>query len=494
MMAQARQTLGAIAVALGVGGAGYAALTEIPRTTVEEGPGLFLTTEGKEARPWYERSGTRYLFGDLKDGKYSSWDGASIEGHFKPREDGDHGYQLDGHGKRHDPHGSAFYDNRQQFLSEGIAIREEGEFKDNKLHGHGKRERMDGTIIEGEFVYGLPNGHATVIFKDGSKVVGEFKNGKPTSERNPLLDGQPIELKPGDSISFKFSSSPLQGLVRGKHTDAKGEVIFDGEVDEDQVMVNGFENLVMKGIGTYVGEVKDKMAHGKGKLTLKDGRTFEGTFDHGVLVGHNIFINIYDQKLYEGEMKDGKPNGEGTQTLWNGATQKGTFINGKLQHGKEVDGQGHISEGDFHENGKLVTGHITYNPNSLPDYDYDRQIVETDIQFGVPNGPGKIKANYTIISGWFENGKFSKRKPGEEIETGGPAEYTMTPGGQKVFRITQDTRAAFFYGFSGSCYWVPKGTVPTTGTIKVDPKKLPEEMQGEPNCGRSIPHPNLFDD
>lgn len=493
MMAQARQTLGAIALALGVGGAGYAALTEIPRTTVKEGFELFWADDGREARTWYQTSGTRYLFGDLKDGKFSTWNGSFIEGHFKPRKDEFSGLELDGHGKRYDPRGESD-ENRDQIFHDSRALREEGEFKDNKLHGHGKRERMDGTIIEGEFAYGLPNGHVTITLKDGSKVVGEFRNEKPASKRDPFLDGQPIELKPGDSISFKFSSSPLQGLVRGKHTDAKGEVIFDGEVDEDQVMVNGFEKIDMEKAGTYTGDVKDKMAHGKGKLTLEDGRTFEGTFHQGALVGHNIFIDLYNQKVYEGEMKDGKPNGEGTQISWNGEVQKGTFVNGKLQHGKKIDMSGNISEGDFHENEKLITGHVTYNPNSLPYYDYNKQIVETDVQFGVPNGPGKIRVNYTEISGWFENGKFSKNKPGEKVESGGPAEYVMTPGGQKIFRITQDTRAAFFDGFSGSCYWVPKSTVPKTGTIKVDPENLPEEMQGEPNCGRSIPHPNLFDD
>lgn len=487
---QMKQIVGAVAMTIGVGGAGYAALTEIPRTTVTRPYDLTRRVHGGPDI-WHVTSGTRYLFGDLKDGEFRSWDGSFTEGHFKPKKDTWSISELDGPGKRYDPRGES-YANQQQIFHDAKALREEGEFKDNKLHGHGKRERMDGAIIEGEFAYGLPNGHAIVTFKDGSKVVGEFQNIKPTSDRNPLLDGVAIEAKPGDTISFSFSSSPLQGMIRGTYTDAKGEVIFDGEVDENRNVINGTQKLDMKHIGTYSGEIKNKEAHGKGILKLQDGRIFEGVFNQGSLVGQNIFFNLSEQSLYEGEMKDGVPHGEGVRISWNHANAQGTFTNGRLSHGKEIDDRGTTNEGDFDKEGRLITGHRTYHPDALPPYDHNRFLIETDIKFGFADGPAKMKAGYEIIEGWFVNGKFLKHKPGE----GGvpqPAEYHATPNGQKIFRITNETRAAFYPSHSGECFWVPKDTLPDNA-VKIDSSKLPEAMQEDPDCWKSIPHPNLFDD
>lgn len=501
LAANMRNTAAAIAATFAAGASGYVALTEIPRTTLQERHYNWQDDTGgfHKQHEWFEKSGTRYLFGGLKDGREANWKGFLQEGHFLPPKREDDSYSsplLDGHGKRLDPTGKETYDNRE--LSRDAKARlEEGEFKDGKLHGHGKRERMDGTVIEGEFAYGMPNGHAVVTFKDGSKVEGEFQNAKPTSGRNPLRDPIVIETRLGKSISilYKFPSfAPLQGLVKGKKTDVKGEIIFDGELNEDQQIVHGFGKVELEGIGIFKGQIKDSKPHGKGSLTLDDGQVFDGIFNHGVLIGNNLVLDLVKVYFYQGEIKSGKPHGQGNRVGWGRTSATGTFEDGILRQGKFVDSSGATYEGEFNESEVLLTGHVTYNPGRLPSYDTNKFFVENDVKFGLPNGPGKIKAGFTIVDGWFENGKFSKRKPGEEIEIGGPAEYVMTSNGHRIFRITQDARAAVFFDLSGSCFWIPKSTVPTADMIKIDPKNLPDEIQGEPNCGRTIPHPNLFDD
>ena len=56
----------------------------------------------------------------------------------------------------------------------------EGEFKENKLNGHGLRWFPNGSLLEqGMYKNNKMHGKGTVYYEDGSiKVVGNFKNGK----------------------------------------------------------------------------------------------------------------------------------------------------------------------------------------------------------------------------------------------------------------------------------------------------------------------------
>ena len=58
----------------------------------------------------------------------------------------------------------------------------EGEFKNEKLHGHGNKPFYDGSAEEEEFLDGELHGQGKKTFSDGKVKEGEFKHGK--------LDGQ----------------------------------------------------------------------------------------------------------------------------------------------------------------------------------------------------------------------------------------------------------------------------------------------------------------
>lgn len=54
----------------------------------------------------------------------------------------------------------------------------EGEIKDNKYHGFGKKYTLNGKLIyEGEFENGLPNGKGK-LFVENKIAQGTFKDGK----------------------------------------------------------------------------------------------------------------------------------------------------------------------------------------------------------------------------------------------------------------------------------------------------------------------------
>ena len=54
----------------------------------------------------------------------------------------------------------------------------QGQFKNDKMNGHGVYKYADGAIYEGEFKYGKKNGHGVYTWTDGSKYKGQFFNDK----------------------------------------------------------------------------------------------------------------------------------------------------------------------------------------------------------------------------------------------------------------------------------------------------------------------------
>lgn len=71
---------------------------------------------------------------------------------------------------------------RDERFAEGVAetvdgTREEGEFRNEKLHGEGVRTRPDGTREEGEFRGGKLHGQGSRTLPDGTREAGEFVDG-----------------------------------------------------------------------------------------------------------------------------------------------------------------------------------------------------------------------------------------------------------------------------------------------------------------------------
>lgn len=104
------------------------------------------------------------------------------------------------------------------------------------------------------------------------------------------------------------------------------------------------------------------------------------------------------------------------------------------------------------------------------------------------NSLAALGAALTLVTGSVSAEAKGKAKPHNP-------EYLYSPTSHAIFRVTDETRAAFYQDAeSGACYWIPKDRVPKDATMKIDKKNLSQEMLKEPNCSRSIPDPRYFDD
>lgn len=325
--------------------------------------------------------------------------------------------------------------------SEGTEVNEEkafsyeGNFKNNKFDGYGKivttaanKGVSDYQNYEGEWKDGKYNGKGKIIYGFRNYLEGEFKDGK-------ILDGyaeeQGYTLTGGDGYitTYRKGQWVNRNLVTGfvkknvkcmqdaivelelKDGEIVGEYKVEGhpatyEYDKnDKTIVtikwatyNFFGNIDTE--WTYVGNVKEGIPHGKGKIITKyqtltgnfkyghvdgdvevkyrngdyykgvwnelsyipgdypsgygemknhDGSYYKGEWDCNGYKDKGYGKEIYDNGYYEGEFLNGKRHGKG-KYVWNG----GSYYDGEWKEGKQ-HGKG-IYKG---ENGKITSGYWT---------------------------------------------------------------------------------------------------------------------------------------
>ena len=122
----------------------------------------------------------------------------------------------------------------------------EGEFKDGKMNGHGTKTFPDGTIYKGEFKEGNRNGHGTVNFPDGTIYEGEFKEG---------------ELNGHGTVNFPNGSK------------------YEGEFKDGRR--NGHGTATSPNGDRFTGAFSNDQRHGQGTFTYKDGTSYKGLWEHG---------------------------------------------------------------------------------------------------------------------------------------------------------------------------------------------------------------------
>lgn len=82
----------------------------------------------------------------------------------------------------------------------------------------------------------------------------------------------------------------------------------------------------------YSGEMRDGRPEGSGRLEIRSGEVFEGTWKAGVLDGHGLHVDEKGNR-YEGSFVAGRPHGQGRLMLRNGEIYVGAFADG-MRHGK----------------------------------------------------------------------------------------------------------------------------------------------------------------
>jgi hypothetical protein len=106
---------------------------------------------------------------------------------------------------------------------------------------------------------------------------------------------------------------------------------------------------------TYVGEVRDWMAHGSGTATLLNGETYVGDFRDGKFSGRGTYF-FQSGATYVGDWRDDKRHGQGTYTFPDGAAYVGEFRDDKL-HGR---GTLYAPDGRVLRQGVWIDGRFAY--------------------------------------------------------------------------------------------------------------------------------------
>lgn len=239
----------------------------------------------------------------------------------------------------------------------------EGGFKSGKYDGNGSLKKSN-TIQSGQFAEGsLVKGSTTIRRASGYKKVsstnpnsievilvnGSSYIGEPTKEIATLY-GKDLGLDICDNYSIQRDFLNKE-TIKGEFTTANGNK-YKGEFGlkfpkkenpneyKTYTTFESMEKRLVKGTidvatseGRFVGEVANGKINGKGKVSLKNGNTYEGKFIDGVLDVYTpakVSVKMPTGDRYEGEILNGKLHGKGHVKCVNGDFYKGVFQAGKF--------------------------------------------------------------------------------------------------------------------------------------------------------------------
>ena len=77
---------------------------------------------------------------------------------------------------------------------------------------------------------------------------------------------------------------------------------------------------------------------GHGKLIMRDGSYYEGSFFNGEISGRGVKYFAYDGQKYTGDFSCGEASGEGVVEYKDGSTYEGQFENNRREGKNRTDG------------------------------------------------------------------------------------------------------------------------------------------------------------
>jgi hypothetical protein len=212
-----------------------------------------------------------------------------------------------------------------------------GDIEDGLPHGQGTVTYHSGNKYSGEWKDGVPVGKGTFTYPDGTKYVGGLKKGK-------RWNG--IEYFKNGNIIGKYVNGVFK-VVSQVEKRQKG--VFYVGVLFNRSLVSGGMDWVEDGDDKkdlkYVGEIKNGLPNGQGRLTHHNLNQWLGEFKDGELNGQGTYTRFGDRYKYVGEWKDGSPNGQGIETNpLIGYKEKRKYV-GEWKNGKH-HGQGTFTAPD----------------------------------------------------------------------------------------------------------------------------------------------------
>ena len=206
----------------------------------------------------------------------------------------------------------------------------------------------------------------------------------------------------------RFAENIRQHMQETSHVELGGMYIdkhggkLEGEFQDGKL--NGKGKITYAGGFIREGVFKSGQLNGEGKVTFPDGEIHEGEFKLNVLHEGKIIFNPtpgVGVGMYEGQLNNGEPHGKGKLTFATGRIHEGEFSGGVLREGTATFPDGHIREGEFHVNGNLRKGKITFG-------DQRPVIWEGEFMDGKLHGMGKVirkKDGAIMYEGQFKHGK-----------------------------------------------------------------------------------------
>lgn len=163
------------------------------------------------------------------------------------------------------------------------------------------------------------NGFSIVQYHDGTIYVGHVTNG--------LRHGYGVRTFPNSPLVYAGEYLGGRRNGRGKLIDAPtNHVVYDGQWKTDKKDGQG---VLIYDKGTYHGEFKEDLFHGKGKMSWANGEVYYGDFYNGHRTGKGV-IKFLNGDVYEGDFLNGFAHGNGTYRWTNGDVYVGAFQNGNL--------------------------------------------------------------------------------------------------------------------------------------------------------------------
>ena len=259
----------------------------------------------------------------------------------------------------------------EYFDSNGRMRFYEGDWKDDKIEGHGSMiDITKQQIYVGDFKDGLYHGRGKLVSgKEQFSCEGHFEMGT-------IMDGS-------GALEFTIEHAQYEGVWTGG--------LFTGTAKFYSPKTRELE---------FEGQMVDSKKHGFGRLFCDDGSCYEGEFQQGEMTGKGVLLA--DERKYVGDFLYGMFHGKGElSTTFNNKTY---LFNGEFSEHQPINGYGSLllsrKSGDYLD-GEFRDGHFFgKSKHTFEDGSY----YEGDIANSLSEGNGVIYyADGTKFCGTFLN-------------------------------------------------------------------------------------------
>jgi tetratricopeptide (TPR) repeat protein len=214
---------------------------------------------------------------------------------------------------------AGFQEGKGTWKDQATASRYVGDFVQSQRHGRGRFEDgRTGEVYEGDWVKGKREGKGRCVTLTKITIVSPMK--KPTSpgdseekkdhhhhHHHHHQHHQPSMMLP----DYHRSSYEQEANENGNHPPAYGNHLDRDTVDDSASR----DTCSVYGEEIYDGDWSNNFRDGEGVLIFANGDRYEGTFQMGAMQGTGRFIFANDGGIYEGEFKDNLRHGHGRFTF-----------------------------------------------------------------------------------------------------------------------------------------------------------------------------------